>query len=210
MKSSSSWVGLRKTSRDVLSVYVVTESMSVRKTKRPHTGCDIDGQTDGQKGVCICAAVCVQKQTSATVPAGKRQFSWICCHSNASRHVCVCAYVCMCVSATDCLHIWTWREIWQTDRQSEAGRPRQSQATKHVISVRTLCYLLRVIVMKSYISFPECVFLVVRWVWLLWSQYKTVNHGSLCVCACFLFACLHVCVCKCTTLWISAFLFMHA
>lgn len=49
-------------------------------------------------------AVSVQERTSATLPAGKRQFPRMAVTA-LGMAMCVCARVFVCVSATDCLHI---------------------------------------------------------------------------------------------------------
>lgn len=116
-------------------------------------------------------------------------FSPICCHSSASMHVCIC--VCAYLQLTVC--IFEHDKRYDTEKQSDGGRQRQSQATNHVISVSALCYMLCGILMKSCVSFPVCISLLVHWVWLSWSHYKTVTHRPLCacLCVCFLFVGLH-------------------
>lgn len=144
----------------VCACMCVAECTSVKsKRQRSSSQFDSDRQTDGRTGMCVCVrvdmgvrmCVCVglQERPSATIPAGKRQFSL----ESLSQHQLLSMYVCVHVCVR--LHNWLFAYLNMTRKQE--GRHMPSRATDRVTPVCALCNLQNVLLMRSYGSFPVCV-----------------------------------------------------
>lgn len=128
LMQSSSYLSKWKQEQTYLcvSMWIVTECVSVTNTKRPHTQFDSDRQTDGQTGVCVCECVWQYLCGSGRLP--HYQLENISFLESLSQHcVCACVNVCVCVCNWLFAYLNTMRDLTENGRVREVDRDRVMQ-----------------------------------------------------------------------------------